>query len=122
MPRYSINLLLYYNTNIKWAYTNVSYKIIIIRLKDLWKSDVNARIIERRLREWNIQARTQIADTPFLCAQIIILYYLGDIDKEILEDLENYGYIALITGVVHIYKKLSLIHRITIMDRQAADK
>jgi hypothetical protein len=59
---------------------------------------------------------------PFLRAQIIILYYLGDINKEILEDLENYGYIALITRVIRIYKKLGLICRMTIIDKQAADK
>jgi hypothetical protein len=59
---------------------------------------------------------------PFLRAQIIILYYLEDIDKEMLKDLEDYGYIALITRVVRIRKKLSLICRITIIDRQAADK
>jgi hypothetical protein len=59
---------------------------------------------------------------PFLRAQIIILYYLEDIDKEILEDLEDYGYIALITRVVRICKKLGLIRRITIIDRQAADE
>jgi hypothetical protein len=59
---------------------------------------------------------------PFLRAQIIILYYLGNINKEMLEDLEDYGYIALITGVIRIYKKLSLIRRITIIDRQAADE
>jgi hypothetical protein len=59
---------------------------------------------------------------PFLRAQIIILYYLGDIDEEILKDLEDYGYIALITGVVHIRKKLSLIRRMTIIDRQAVNE
>jgi len=122
MPRHSINLLPYRNTIIKWACINVSHKIIIIRLKDLWKIDVNTHIIKRQLREWNVQARTQIADTPFLRAQIIILYYLGNIDKEILEDLEDYGYIASITRVVRIRKKLSLIRRMTIIDRQAADE
>jgi hypothetical protein len=59
---------------------------------------------------------------PFLYVQIIILYYLGDIDKEILEDLEDYGYIALITRVIRIYKKLGLICHITIIDRQVVDK
>ena len=59
---------------------------------------------------------------PFLRMQIIILYCLGDINKEILEDFENYSYIALITRVIRIYKKLSLIRHITIINRQAADK
>jgi hypothetical protein len=122
IPRHSINLLPYRDAIIKWACTNVSHKIIIIRLKDLWKIDVNARIIECRLREWNVQARTQTADTPFLRAQITILYYLGDIDKEILEDLEDCGYTASITRVVRIRKKLGLIRRMTIIDRQAADE
>jgi hypothetical protein len=54
---------------------------------------------------------------PFLYMQIIILYYLGDIDKEIFKDLENYGYIALITRVIYIYKKLGLIYYITIINR-----
>ena len=101
---------------------NISHKIIVIRLKDLWKIDVNARTIERRLREWNVQARTQTADTPFLRAQIAILYRLGDTDEEMLEDLEDYGYIASITRVVRIRKKLGLIYRMTIIDRQAADE
>jgi hypothetical protein len=39
-----------------------------------------------------------------------------------LENLKNCGYIALITRVIHIYKKLSLICYITIIDKQAADK
>ena len=39
-----------------------------------------------------------------------------------LKDLKNYGYIALITRVIYIYKKLGLIHYIIIIDRQAADK
>jgi hypothetical protein len=39
-----------------------------------------------------------------------------------LEDLEDCGYTASITGVVRICKKLGLIRRITTMDRQAADK
>ena len=59
---------------------------------------------------------------PFLYMQIIILYYLGDINKEILKDLKNYSYIALITRVIRIYKKLSLIYRIIIINRQAANK
>jgi hypothetical protein len=122
MPRYSINLLLYRNTIIEWAYTNVSHETIVIRLKDLWKIDINARIIERRLREWNVQVRTQTADTPFLRTQIAILYRLGDTDEEMLEDLEDCGYTASITGVVRIYKKLGLIRRMTTMDRQAADE
>jgi hypothetical protein len=88
----------------------------------LWKIDINTRIIEYRLREWNIQVYTQIADTPFLYIQITILYYLEDTDKEMLKDLEDCGYIALITGVVRIYKKLGLIRYMTIIDRQAADK
>jgi hypothetical protein len=88
----------------------------------LWKIDINTRIIKCRLREWNIQVYTQIADMPFLCIQIAILYRLGDTDEEMLEDLEDCGYTALITGVVRICKKLSLIRRMTIMDRQAADK
>jgi hypothetical protein len=54
---------------------------------------------------------------PFLYIQIIILYYLRDIDKEILEDLENYGYIALITRVIYIYKKLGFIYYITIINK-----
>jgi hypothetical protein len=58
----------------------------------------------------------------FLCMQIIILYYLGDINKEILKDLENYGYIALITRVIRICKKLGLIRYMTIIDRQIANK
>jgi len=88
----------------------------------LWKIDINAYIIECQLQEWNIQAYTQITNMPFLYTQIIILYYLGDIDKEILEDLKNYGYIALITRVIHICKKLSLIYYMTIIDRQAVDE
>jgi hypothetical protein len=39
-----------------------------------------------------------------------------------LKDLEDYGYIALITRVVRIRKKLGLIRRMTIIDRQAADE
>jgi hypothetical protein len=122
MLRHSINLLLYRNTIIEWACMNVSHETIIIRLKDLWEIDINARTIERRLQEWNIQACTQTADTPFLRTQIAILYRLGDTDEEMLEDLEDCGYTASITGVVCIRKKLGLIRRMTTMDRQAADK
>jgi hypothetical protein len=39
-----------------------------------------------------------------------------------LKDLEDCGYIASITGVIRIYKKLGLICRMTIIDRQAADE
>jgi hypothetical protein len=39
-----------------------------------------------------------------------------------LEDLEDCGYTASITGVVRICKKLGLIRRMTTMDRQAADE
>jgi hypothetical protein len=39
-----------------------------------------------------------------------------------LEDLEDYGYIASITRVVRICKKLGLIRRMIIIDRQAVDK
>jgi hypothetical protein len=39
-----------------------------------------------------------------------------------LEDLKDCGYIALITRVIYIYKKLSLIYYITIIDRQVVNK
>jgi hypothetical protein len=39
-----------------------------------------------------------------------------------LENLKDYGYIALITRVVRIYKKLGLICYITIIDKQAANE
>ena len=58
----------------------------------------------------------------FKYIQIIILYYLENINKKILNNLKNYSYIALITRVIYIYKKLSLIYYIIIINRQAVDK
>ena len=39
-----------------------------------------------------------------------------------LKDLKDYGYIALITRVIRIYKKLSLICYIIIINKQVADE
>jgi hypothetical protein len=122
MPRLSINLLPYREAITEWARTNVNQEEIANRLKDLYGISVDPHTVRRRLQEWNVQIRTQTADTPFLRTQIAILYRLGDTDKEMLEDLEDYGYIASITGVVRIRKKLGLIRRMTTMDRQAADE
>jgi hypothetical protein len=106
----------------EWARTNINQEEIANRLKDLYGISVDPHTVRRRLQEWNVQIHTQIADTPFLRIQIAILYRLGDIDKEMLEDLKDCGYTASITGVIRIYKKLGLIRRMTIMDRQAADE
>jgi hypothetical protein len=122
MPRLSINLLPYREAITEWARTNVNQEEIANRLKDLYGISVDPRTVRRRLQEWNVQTRTQTADTPFLRAQIAILYRLGDTDEEMLEDLEDCGYTASITGVVRIRKKLGLIRRMTTMDRQAADE
>jgi arginine repressor len=120
--RLSINLLPYYKAITEWAHTNINQEEIANRLKDLYGISVDPYTVRRQLQEWNVQTRTQTADTPFLYIQIAILYHLGDTDEEILEDLKDCSYTASITGVVRIYKKLGLICRITIMDRQAADE
>ena len=120
--RLSINLLPYRKAITEWARTNVNQEEIANRLKDLYGISVDLYTVRRRLQEWNVQIRTQTADMPFLYIQIAILYRLGDTDEEMLEDLEDCGYTASITGVVRIYKKLGLIYCMTTIDRQAADE
>jgi hypothetical protein len=122
MLRFSINLLPYREAITEWACTNVNQEEIANRLKDLYGISVDPYTVRWRLQEWNVQIRIQTVDMPFLRIQIAILYCLGDTDEEILEDLEDCGYTASITGVVRIYKKLGLIRCITIIDRQAADE
>jgi arginine repressor len=122
MPRPIKNLLPYRDAITEWACTNVTREEIAKRLKDLWGIEVNSRTVERRLQQWGIQTRTQTADTPFLRAQIAIMYRLGDTDEEMLEDLQDLGYNASITGVTRIRRDLGLARRMTVTDRQAEDE
>ena len=117
MPRPIKNLLPYRDAITEWACTNVTREEIAKRLKDLWGIEVNSRTVERRLQQWGIQTRTQTADTPFLRAQIAIMYRLGDTDEEMLEDLQDLGYNASITGVTRIRRDLGLARRMTVTDR-----
>jgi hypothetical protein len=61
-------------------------------------------------------------DMPLLCTQIAILFYLGNIDEETLEDLINMGYQISIWAVTHIRKEMGLIRRINVFNRKAIDK
>jgi len=59
---------------------------------------------------------------PLLRAQIAILFRLGNIDEETLEDLTNIGYQISIWTITRIKKQMGLICRINIFDKKAIDK
>jgi hypothetical protein len=49
------------------------------------------------------------------------MYRLGDTDEEIVEDLKDLGFKVSITRVTRIRRKLSLVRRMTALNRQEAD-
>jgi hypothetical protein len=49
------------------------------------------------------------------------MYRLSNTNKEIVKDLKDLSFKVLITKVTRICKKLSLVCRITILDRQEAN-
>ena len=59
---------------------------------------------------------------PLLRAQIAILFRLGNIDEETLEDLTNIGYQISIWTITRIKKQIGLICYINIFNKKAINK
>ena len=49
------------------------------------------------------------------------MFRLGDSDQEMLEDLEDLGFQATLTGITRVRKQLGLVRRMTKEDRQVQD-
>src|SRR6266536_3177786 len=121
MPRPSIDIDQYRNEIINWACVNITHEEIAKKLQNKYVIPICKRTVTRRLQQWDIQTRTITKDTPFLRAQIAILYRMNCTDEEMLEDLEDMGYQVLIWAVTRVRKQMGLVRRISVFNRQALD-
>ena len=91
------------------------------RLESQFCVRVKGRTIYRRLKDWKVMRRAVTLDTPFLRAQIAILFRLNCTDEEIVVELTDYGYTLGRTAVVRIRKDLGLVYYMTSIDRKELD-
>ena len=106
---------------LEWVRTNIHTDEMAKRLESQFCVRVKGRTIYRRLKDWKVMRRAVTLDTPFLRAQIAILFRLNCTDEEIVVKLTDYGYTLGRTAVVRIRKDLGLVRRMTSTDRKESD-